>query len=63
VTACHLIWFRALELSVDYNHPVYDTLFIALAEQKKTKLITYDKEIIKKFPHHVCPIQDYLKID
>ena len=43
------LWERALELSVEANHPAYDTLFVALAEREDTELVTYDRKLRRKF--------------
>ncbi len=34
------LWHDALKLAVAANHSPYDTLFIALAERERTKLVT-----------------------
>ncbi|MBN2440345.1 MAG: type II toxin-antitoxin system VapC family toxin [Spirochaetales bacterium] len=60
VVPCHDLWFMALDLSLKNDHPAYDTLFVALADQRKTKLVTYDSKLIEKFPRQVCCIKDYL---
>lgn len=44
------LWERALELAVHYNHPAYDTLFIAAAELAETRVITFDKKLLQTFP-------------
>ncbi len=44
------LWERALELSVEKNHPAYDTLFVALAEREDTELVSYDIKLRRKFP-------------
>ena len=43
----------ALELSVQKNHPFYDTLFVATAIQEKTKVLTYDRQLAQQFPNQV----------
>lgn len=55
-----LLWERALELAVSFNHPVYDTLLIALAELKRSKLITYDKKLLRKFPKFSLHPKEFL---
>jgi len=43
---------RAMEISVKEKIPIYDSLYIALAERKGSKLVTGDKkqhEIAKKY--------------
>jgi predicted nucleic acid-binding protein len=44
------LWEPALLLSISHAHPVYDALYVALARQLGTKVITYDKRFIAKFP-------------
>lgn len=46
------IWRRALEISISANHPVYDTLFIAAAEQKESRVVTFDRRLQSRFPDH-----------
>lgn len=36
---------RATELSVQHNHPVYDCIYIALAEGEMAPLITADRRL------------------
>jgi predicted nucleic acid-binding protein len=50
VIPCDQLWERALELSVLNKHPAYDTLFIAAAELARTRLLTFDKKLIRLFP-------------
>lgn len=38
----------ALEISIEFNHPVYDCFFLALAERSALPLITADKRLIGK---------------
>jgi len=44
------LWERALELAIQYNHPAYDTLFIAAAELAETRVVTFDRKLLKRFP-------------
>jgi predicted nucleic acid-binding protein len=44
------LWHRAVELAVEGRHPVYDTLFVALAEAEGTKLVTRDARLRDRFP-------------
>lgn len=44
------LWRDALSLAVDANHPAYDTLFVALARQRGTRLVTYDRKLRRCFP-------------
>jgi len=46
-------WHRAVEMAVDRRHPVYDTLFVALAEAERTKLVTRDARLRERYPELV----------
>ncbi len=39
------LWKSALELSLRHNHPVYDMLYLALAEKEKALLMTNDRAL------------------
>jgi len=41
---------RAVELTFTYNVTIYDAVYVALAELVNGILITYDKELLRKFP-------------
>jgi len=56
-----MVWDRALRLSVSANHPAYDTLFVALAIQTGTRLVTYDRRLQKLFPEYVISVPEYLR--
>ncbi len=43
------LWSLALVLASQENHPVYDCFYLALAMEKKTKVITYDRMLWSKF--------------
>jgi predicted nucleic acid-binding protein len=40
---------RALELAIDSRHPVYDCLYVALAEELSSELITADERLYRAF--------------
>lgn len=44
------LWQPALTRAVDSGVAVYDTLFVELATQRRLKLATFDKDVLKKFP-------------
>jgi predicted nucleic acid-binding protein len=46
----HHLWEQALALSVTHGYSVYDTLFIALADAKGCRVITYDADLLARFP-------------
>ena len=60
VVATDLLSAQALDFSMDRNHPFYDTLFVATAVKVGTKVVTYDKKLIKKFPALTILPTDYL---
>jgi len=47
------LWHRAVEMAVDRRHSVYNTLFVALAEAERTKLVTKDARLRERFPELV----------
>jgi len=42
---------RALELAIDSRHPVYDCLYVALAEELSGELVTADERLYRAFAH------------
>ncbi len=54
------LWESALELAVARQHPAYDTLFVALAARRGSKVVTYDQEVISRFPEWALSVSDYL---
>ncbi|MDD5306420.1 MAG: type II toxin-antitoxin system VapC family toxin [Deltaproteobacteria bacterium] len=60
VPANHL-WEAALELSVANGHPVYDTFFVALAAMERTRVVTYDKRLLARFPERAISVAAFLK--
>lgn len=44
------LWETALELAVAREHPVYDTMFVALAVSTGQHVITADRKLLAKFP-------------
>ncbi|MDZ7829353.1 MAG: type II toxin-antitoxin system VapC family toxin [Halofilum sp. (in: g-proteobacteria)] len=45
-----VLWRPALDLGMEHGHPVYDTLFIALARHQGTRVATFDRRLIERFP-------------
>jgi len=41
---------RAVELAFEYDVTVYDAVYVALTELVNGILITYDRELLRKFP-------------
>ena len=44
------IWPMALELAFASGHSPYDTLFVAAAKLRRTKVLTYDEKLLALFP-------------
>lgn len=44
------LWAEALKLTIEADHPVYDTLFLAAAAALDDFVVTYDKKVLAKFP-------------
>lgn len=59
VVGSEKIWARALQLSIQHDHPVYDTLFVATAEMLNDWVVTYDAKMQLKFPHKVMAPTDF----
>ncbi len=43
-------WQAALTLSLQSEVSAYDTLFVALAQRRRLRLVTFDKQLLKLFP-------------
>ena len=54
---------QALQLAVTWNVAVYDTLFVTLAIQRDSKLISCDNELLRKFPDVVISPSVYVRIE
>jgi len=54
------LWERALVLSVNSNHPAYDTYFIAAAEMENTQVVSFDKKLKAIFPDKVLTAAEFL---
>lgn len=39
---------RALEMTIELNHPLYDCIYLALAEREQTRLVTADESFCRK---------------
>jgi predicted nucleic acid-binding protein len=50
----------ALDLAVDARHPVYDTLFVALAIQRETTVVTDDQRLLRAFPRWTMTAEQFL---
>ncbi len=47
VDANEVLELRALELALELRHPVYDCVYLALAERLDRKLITADRRFLR----------------
>ena len=56
------LWIQALQLSIESDHPAYDTLFVAAAIMHDEKVITYDKKLRSKFPDWVLSPDAFLAL-
>ena len=54
------LWEQALRLAVDSAQSPYDTLFMALADRRGSRLVTYDRALLKQFPADTLTVQDFL---
>ncbi|MBN2494198.1 MAG: type II toxin-antitoxin system VapC family toxin [Deltaproteobacteria bacterium] len=50
----------ALRLSLEYDHPACDTVFVALAVGEGCALVTFDERLLSRFPDHACRPEDLL---
>lgn len=57
------LWEEALVLAADAHHPVYDTLFVALANATGTRVITYDQKLLAAFPESTLTPLEFLSAD
>lgn len=55
------LWAAALELALANNHSPYDTLFVAAARFRKTRVVTYDKKLLSLFPEDVVTVRKALR--
>jgi predicted nucleic acid-binding protein len=56
------LWERALALSVESNHPAYDTYFIAAAEMENSQVVSFDKQLKAIFPDKVLTPAEFLSV-
>lgn len=60
VVPTRALWEQALALSVARNHPAYDTLFVALAIEMGSKVVSNDRPLLTRFPEHVVSVTQFL---
>ena len=53
------LWESALTLAIRGRHPVYDTVFVELAQRLKVPLVTFDRLILKNFPGMAIKCEDF----
>jgi predicted nucleic acid-binding protein len=51
------LWPLALELALSSKHSPYDTLFVAAARLRRTRVVTYDKKLLALFPNDAVTTQ------
>lgn len=60
VVSTPALWQRALTLSVGRRHPGYDTLFVALAVETGSKVVSNDRRLRARFPEHVVSLAGFV---
>lgn len=55
------LWPTALALALEHNHSPYDTLFVAAARRKKTRVLTYDRKLLRLFPDDTISVGAFLE--
>jgi predicted nucleic acid-binding protein len=56
------LWHAALEIAIAEDHPVYDTLFVALARRLGAPQVTYDEAVLRKFSDVARRGEDLLEV-
>lgn len=52
------LWESALELALSAKHSPYDTLFVAAARLRRTRVVTYDKKLLALFPEDTVTVRE-----
>ncbi len=55
------LWPAALALAFRHDHSPYDTLFVAAARARGTRVLTYDRKLLKRFPDDAVAVPDFLR--
>lgn len=62
VVPSHRLWYEALVLALEQAHAVYDTLFVALARQRGTFVVSFDRRMKAAFPEVVKTPAEFLAL-
>ena len=54
------LWSLALDLAFTASHSPYDTLFVAAARHRRSKILTYDEKLLTLFPEDTIRVADFL---
>jgi len=57
------LWSLALDLAFTASHSPYDTLFVAAARYRRSKVLTYDEKLLTLFPEDTIRVANFLKTD
>jgi predicted nucleic acid-binding protein len=60
VVSVRSVWERALALSLARSHSAYDTLFVALAIDIGSRVVSNDRQLQRRFPEHVLSVAQFL---
>jgi predicted nucleic acid-binding protein len=52
------LWRSALGLALRHDHPVYDAVYVALAEQFDTRVLTFDRRLLRAFPERALDARE-----
>ncbi len=52
------LWPLALKLALSSKHSPYDTLFVAAARFRRTRVVTYDTKLLKLFPDDTVRVEE-----
>ena len=52
------LWPLALNLALANKHSPYDTLFVAAARLRRTRVVTYDKKLLRLFPDDTARVRE-----
>lgn len=61
VVSASRLWNDAFALALAKDHPVYDTIFVALAGQRDLPLLSWDGALRRRFPEVVMTPRAYLE--